>query len=82
MTRALCSTVHHRPRPSVTSADRRTVVTGERSAAGPSAVGDGAAAIPLVHSYLRTTDAAQATAGQQRPPLASTTAAGTQPAAR
>jgi thioredoxin reductase (NADPH) len=47
-----------------------------------SAVGDGAAAIPLVHSYLRTTAAARATASQQRPPLASTSAAGTQPAAR
>ena len=47
-----------------------------------SAVGEGAAAIPLVHSYLRTTAAARATAGQQRPPLASTPAAGTPPAAR
>ena len=47
-----------------------------------SAVGEGAAAIPLVHRYLHTTAAARATAGQQRPPLASTPAAGTPPAAR
>jgi thioredoxin reductase len=47
-----------------------------------SAVGDGAAAVPLVHSYLHTTAAARATAGQQRPPLASTSTAGTQPAVR
>jgi thioredoxin reductase (NADPH) len=47
-----------------------------------SAVGEGAAAIPLVHSYLHTTAAARATTGQQRPQLASTSAAGTQLAAR
>jgi thioredoxin reductase (NADPH) len=47
-----------------------------------SAVGEGAATIPLVHRYLRTTAAARAAVGQQRPPLASTPAAGTQPAAR
>jgi thioredoxin reductase (NADPH) len=54
-----------------------------------SAVGEGAAAIPLVHQYLRTTVAAQATASRQQPPLASTPATlasapatGTQPAAR
>jgi thioredoxin reductase len=47
-----------------------------------SAVGEGAAAIPLVHRHLRTTAAAKAAAGQQHPPLASTSAAGTQPAAR
>jgi len=44
-----------------------------------SAVGEGAATIPLVHRHLRTKAAAPATAG--RPP-ASTPAAGTQPAAR
>jgi thioredoxin reductase (NADPH) len=54
-----------------------------------SAVGEGAAAIPLVHQYLRTTVAAQATASRQQPPLASTPATlasapatGTQPAAQ
>ena len=46
-----------------------------------SAVGEGAAAIPLVHQYLRTTAAAQATASRQ-PLLASAPATGTQPAAR
>jgi thioredoxin reductase (NADPH) len=47
-----------------------------------SAVGEGAATIPLVHRYLHTAAAAKAAAGQQHPPLASTSAAGTQPAAR
>jgi thioredoxin reductase (NADPH) len=47
-----------------------------------SAVGEGAATIPLVHRYLQTMAAAKAVAGQQHPPLASTPAAGTQPAAR
>ena len=47
-----------------------------------SAVGEGAATIPLVHRYLRTTAAARAAVGQQRTPLASTPAIGTQPAAR
>jgi thioredoxin reductase (NADPH) len=47
-----------------------------------SAVGEGAAAIPLVHRYLQTMAAAKAVAGQQHPPLASTPAAGTQSAAR
>jgi thioredoxin reductase (NADPH) len=54
-----------------------------------SAVGEGAAAIPLVHQYLRTTAAAQAAASRQLPLLASTPttpastpATGTQPAAR
>jgi len=47
-----------------------------------SAVGEGAATIPLVHRYLRTTAAARAAVGQQRTPLASTPATGTQPAAR
>jgi thioredoxin reductase (NADPH) len=42
-----------------------------------SAVGEGAAAIPLVHRYLRAT----AAAGGQHPLLDSTPAAGTQPAA-
>jgi thioredoxin reductase len=46
-----------------------------------SAVGEGAATIPLVHSYLQTTTAAKATAGQQDPPLASTSGTGTQSAA-
>jgi thioredoxin reductase len=47
-----------------------------------SAVGEGAATIPLVHRFLRTTAAAKAAAGQQHPPLASTAATGTQPAPR
>jgi thioredoxin reductase len=54
-----------------------------------SAVGEGAATIPLVHRFLRTTVAAQATASRQQPPLASTPATlasapatGTQPAAQ
>src|SRR6266566_4250055 len=47
-----------------------------------SAVGEGAATIPLVHRYLRTTAVAKATAGRQHPPLASTPATGTQSAAR
>ena len=54
-----------------------------------SAVGEGAATIPLVHQYLRTTAAAQAGASRQQPllastptTLASTPATGTQPAAR
>jgi thioredoxin reductase (NADPH) len=47
-----------------------------------SAVGEGAAVIPLVHSYLRTTAAARTTVGQQRAPLASTPATVTQLAAR
>ena len=46
-----------------------------------SAVGEGAATIPLVHRYLRTTAAARAAAGQQHPTLASTPAPRTQPAA-
>jgi len=37
-----------------------------------SAVGEGAAAIPLVHQYLRTTAAAQAAASRPQPPLAGT----------
>jgi len=45
-----------------------------------SAVGEGAATIPLVHRYLQTIAAAKAT-GVSRTPLASTPAAGTQPAA-
>ncbi|HEY7261962.1 MAG TPA: FAD-dependent oxidoreductase [Trebonia sp.] len=36
-----------------------------------SAVGEGAATIPLVHRYLRATAAARAVAGQQQPSLAS-----------
>jgi thioredoxin reductase len=54
-----------------------------------SAVGEGAAAIPLVHQYLRTAAAAQAAASRQQPPLASTPATlastpatGTKPAAQ
>ena len=47
-----------------------------------SAVGEGAATIPLVHRFLRTTAAARAAAGQQPTSLASTPATGTQPAAR
>src|SRR5215469_4543812 len=47
-----------------------------------SAVGEGAATIPLVHRYLRTTAAARTAVGQQRAPPASTPATGTQPAAR
>jgi thioredoxin reductase (NADPH) len=47
------------------------------------AVGEGAATIPLVHRYLLTAAAAaQAVAGPQHPPLASTAATGTQSAAR
>ena len=46
-----------------------------------SAVGEGAATIPLVHRFLRATAAAKAAAGRQHPPLASTPAAGTQSAA-
>ncbi|HEY2309126.1 MAG TPA: FAD-dependent oxidoreductase [Streptosporangiaceae bacterium] len=46
-----------------------------------SAVGEGAAAIPLVHRYMQTTAAAQAAAGEHRPPLASTPATGAQSAA-
>ena len=46
-----------------------------------SAVGEGAATIPLVHRYLQTMPAAPA-AGQKVLPLASTPPAGTQPAAR
>jgi len=46
-----------------------------------SAVGEGAATIPLVHRFLRTTAAAKAATGRQHPPLASTPAAGTQSAA-
>jgi thioredoxin reductase (NADPH) len=46
-----------------------------------SAVGEGAATIPLVHRYLQTMAAAKAVAGQQHPPLVSAPAAGTQPAA-
>jgi thioredoxin reductase (NADPH) len=47
-----------------------------------SAVGEGAAAIPLVHRYLRTTAAERAATGQQHTPRTSTPAAGAQPAAR
>jgi thioredoxin reductase (NADPH) len=47
-----------------------------------SAVGEGAATIPLVHRYLQTMAAAKAAAGKQHPPLASTPAAGTQRAAQ
>jgi thioredoxin reductase (NADPH) len=47
-----------------------------------SAVGEGAAAIPLVHRYLHTTAAAPAAADQKMPRLASTPASGTQSAAR
>jgi thioredoxin reductase len=47
-----------------------------------SAVGEGAATIPLVHRFLRTIAATRAAVGQQQPPLASTPATGTQPAAR
>ena len=47
-----------------------------------SAVGEGAATIPLVHRYLRATAAPRTPAGQQRRPLASTPATRTQPAAR
>ena len=46
-----------------------------------SAVGEGAATIPLVHHHLHTTTAAPATASQKMPRLASAPAAGTQPAA-
>jgi thioredoxin reductase (NADPH) len=47
-----------------------------------SAVGEGAATIPLVHRYLQTMAAAKGAAGKQHPPLASTAAAGGQQAAR
>jgi thioredoxin reductase len=47
-----------------------------------SAVGEGAATIPLVHRYLRAAAAARAAVGQQRTLQASTPATGTQPAAR
>jgi thioredoxin reductase (NADPH) len=46
-----------------------------------SAVGEGAATIPLVHRFLRATAAGKGAAGRQHPPLASTPAAGTQSAA-
>jgi thioredoxin reductase (NADPH) len=46
-----------------------------------SAVGEGAATIPLVHRFLRATATAKAAAGRQHPSLASTPAAGTQSAA-
>jgi thioredoxin reductase (NADPH) len=47
-----------------------------------SAVGEGAATTPLVHSYLRTIATARTAMGPQRTPLASAPATGTQPAAR
>ena len=47
-----------------------------------SAVGEGAAVIPLVHRYLRTIAAARAAVAQQRTPQASTPATGAQLAAR
>ncbi len=47
-----------------------------------SAVGEGAATVPLLHRYLRATAAARAAAGQQHIPLAGAPATGTQPAAR
>jgi thioredoxin reductase (NADPH) len=47
-----------------------------------SAVGEGAAVIPLVHQYLRTTAAARTAVSQQRTPLASTPATRTQLAPR
>jgi thioredoxin reductase (NADPH) len=47
-----------------------------------SAVGEGAATIPMVHRYLRTITAARAAVAQQRTPQASTPATVTQPAAR
>jgi thioredoxin reductase len=46
-----------------------------------SAVGEGAATIPLVHRHLQTTAAAKAAAGQRHPPLASTPETGAQSAA-
>jgi thioredoxin reductase (NADPH) len=46
-----------------------------------SAVGEGAATIPLVHRHLQTTAAAKAAASQQHPPLVSPPATGTQSAA-
>ena len=46
-----------------------------------SAVGEGAATIPLVHRHLHTTAPAPAAAGPVTLPLASTPATGTQPAA-
>ena len=46
-----------------------------------SAVGEGAATIPLVHRYLQTIAAARAVAGRVTPSLASTPATGTQSAA-
>jgi thioredoxin reductase (NADPH) len=47
-----------------------------------SAVGEGAATIPLVHRHLRATTAARAATGQQHTPRASTPAIRAQPAAR
>ncbi len=47
-----------------------------------SAVGEGAATIPLVHRYLQTAAAAPAAAGQKMPRLASTPATGPESAAR
>ena len=47
-----------------------------------SAVGEGAATIPLVHHHLQTTAAAPAAADQNMPRLASTPATGTQSVAR
>ena len=47
-----------------------------------SAVGEGAAVIPLVHRYLRTIAAARAAVGRQSTPQAGTPRTGTQPAAR
>jgi thioredoxin reductase (NADPH) len=47
-----------------------------------SAVGEGAATIPLVHRYLHTTTAAAGRRGPVIPAPASTPATGTQPAAR
>jgi len=46
-----------------------------------SAVGEGAATIPLVHRYLQTITAAEAATGQQDLPLATTPATGTKSAA-
>jgi thioredoxin reductase (NADPH) len=43
-----------------------------------SAVGEGAATIPLVHSYLQTMAAATAAAGEPHPPLVTTPATGSQ----
>src|SRR5215469_10775661 len=47
-----------------------------------SAVAEGAATIPLVHSYLRTAAAARTAVAQQRTPLSSTPVTGTRLAAR